>query len=81
VIDTLDHLVTVDTAVAHLAGAMARPVTILLAFAPDWRWGIEHDRSTLYPTVRLLRQGAIGDWSSVIDVLAAGVAGRDHRPA
>jgi hypothetical protein len=81
VIDTLDHLVTVDTAVAHLAGAMARPVTILLAFAPDWRWGIEHDRSTLYPTVRLLRQGAIDDWSSVIDVLAAGVAGRDHRPA
>ncbi len=66
VLESLDHFVSVDTAVAHLAGGMARPVTVLSAFAPDWRWRADGGRCILYPAVRMLRQRAIGDWSNVM---------------
>ncbi len=52
----LDFVVTIDTATAHLVGAMGRPAWILLPPAPDWRWGAEHERSTWYPSVRLVRK-------------------------
>ncbi len=63
----LDLLVTVDTAVAHLAGALGKPVWILLTHNPDWRWLLEREDSPWYPTARLFRQNVAGDWSGVIE--------------
>jgi ADP-heptose:LPS heptosyltransferase len=67
VVSQLDLVITVDTAVAHLAGALGKPVWILLPFAPDWRWMLDREDSPWYPTARLFRQPAIGDWGSVVE--------------
>jgi hypothetical protein len=66
----LDLLVTVDTAAAHLAGALALPVWNLLAHAPDWRWMLGRADTPWYPTMRLYRQSAPGDWESVMERVA-----------
>jgi hypothetical protein len=66
VLDALDLLVTVDTGVAHLAGAMGRPVWMLLPFAPDWRWLLDRDDSPWYPTLRLFRQPRPGAWEPAV---------------
>ncbi|MFI4941432.1 MAG: tetratricopeptide repeat protein [Burkholderiales bacterium] len=68
-IDLMDLVITVDTAVAHLAAAMGKPVWILLPFQPDWRWLRERDDSPWYPTARLFRQPAMGTWKSVLDTV------------
>ena len=64
---TLDLVITVDTMMAHLAGAMGRPVWTLLPFQCDWRWMMARDDSPWYPTMRLFRQPRPGDWQSVIE--------------
>ena len=65
-IANLDLVVTVDTAVAHLAGALGRPAWVMLRAMPDWRWLVDHDDSPWYPTVRLFRQRRRGDWDEVV---------------
>jgi hypothetical protein len=65
-LEALDLVVTVDTSVAHLAGALGRPVWMLLPFAPDWRWMLERADTPWYPTMRLYRQRKPGDWSQIV---------------
>jgi tetratricopeptide (TPR) repeat protein len=65
-ISNLDLVVCVDTSVAHLAGALAKPVWILLPFMPDWRWLLDRDDSPWYPTARLFRQDDTRAWDGVI---------------
>jgi len=66
----LDLIITVDTAAAHLAGALGRPAWVLLPFAPDWRWGLAREDTTWYPSLRLFRQPVAGDWDAVIQRVA-----------
>jgi tetratricopeptide (TPR) repeat protein len=65
-ISNLDLVVSVDTSVAHLAGALAKPVWVLLPFMPDWRWLLDREDNPWYPTARLFRQDATRSWDSVI---------------
>jgi hypothetical protein len=66
-IDTLDLVISVDTSAVHLAGALGRPLWILLPRVPDWRWMLEREDSPWYPDARLFRQDRPGDWPAVIE--------------
>src|SRR5262249_37622189 len=66
VLSELDLLVTIDTAAAHLAGAMGVATWTMIPFAPDWRWMYARDDSPWYPTTKLFRQPKIDDWQSVV---------------
>lgn len=68
---SLDLVITTDTAVAHLAGLLGRPVWLLLKFVPDWRWGWSGMLTGWYPTMRLFRQRAPGDWAGVVAEVTA----------
>ncbi|MGH7179786.1 MAG: tetratricopeptide repeat protein [Tepidisphaeraceae bacterium] len=69
-IDSLDLVITVDTSVAHLAGAIGKPVCLMLDTAHDWRWLLGRDDSPWYPTMKLVRQPTQGDWSAVVAQIA-----------
>ncbi|HVT87532.1 MAG TPA: tetratricopeptide repeat protein [Tepidisphaeraceae bacterium] len=66
-IDRLDLVISVDTAIAHLAGAMGKPVWLLLSYVPDWRWMLHREDTPWYPTMKLFRQKTLGDWQPVVE--------------
>ncbi len=74
ILNEMDLVVSVDTAILHLAGAMGMPTIGLLAFAPDWRWGLGSSKTHWYPSVNLIRQSRPGDWHSVIEELIAALS-------
>ncbi len=71
VMASLDLIITSDTAIAHLAGAMGRPVWVVLKTVPDWRWMLGRTDSPWYPTMRLFRQTTRGDWAPVFTAIRA----------
>jgi len=73
----MDVVISIDTSSAHLAGALGRPVWILLPYVADWRWLLEREDSPWYPTARLCRQAAAGDWDSVVPGIARLL--REHK--
>jgi tetratricopeptide (TPR) repeat protein len=64
-IDNLDYIISVDTSVVHLSGAMGKPTFVLLPFTPDWRWGLEDNKTEWYDSVTLFRQQEVNNWSTV----------------
>jgi ADP-heptose:LPS heptosyltransferase len=67
VISNLDLVISVDTAAAHLAGALGKPVWLLLPYVPEWRWLLDREDNPWYPTMRLFRQQTSGDWRELIE--------------
>ena len=76
VMKNLDLVISVDTALAHLAGALAVPVWVAMPLAPDWRWLLRREDSPWYPTMRLFRQIRLGDWDEVFARIAAAINGQ-----
>lgn len=74
VMQVVDLIVTSDTSIAHLAGALGRPVWLALRHVPDWRWGLDRPDTPWYPTMRLFRQAANGDWAPVFQAMAEALA-------
>ena len=74
IIAMLDLVITIDTSIAHVAGALGKPMWVLLPFAADWRWLRERSDSPWYPTARLFRQPAPGDWQSVVKQVGEALA-------
>jgi hypothetical protein len=66
----LDLVISVDSSVAHMAGALGKPVWVLLSHVADWRWMSEGETTPWYPTMRLFRQTRPGDWTGVIERVA-----------
>jgi ADP-heptose:LPS heptosyltransferase len=76
IMKNLDLVVTSDTSIAHLAGALGVPVWLALPFVPDWRWLLNRSDSPWYPTMRLFRQKKRGDWAGVIEEIRAALTER-----
>nr|WP_246500069.1 tetratricopeptide repeat-containing glycosyltransferase family protein [Azospirillum soli] len=77
----MDWVVTVDTSVAHLAGALGRSVCVMLPYSPDWRWLLDRSDSPWYPTATLFRQATPGDWTGVVRAVAAHLTHTRTTPA
>jgi len=77
-IKALDIVITVDTSVAHLAGALGVETWLLLSYDPDWRWGLKGTTSIWYPTMRIFRQPKFRDWASVIEEVSAELERRGY---
>ena len=69
VMESLDLVITTDTALAHLAAALGRPTWVALKFSPDWRWLLGRDDTPWYPSMRLFRQETVDDWSEVFPAM------------
>ena len=80
VLGHLDLVISVDTAVAHLAGALGRPIWLLVPFVPEWRWMLAREDSPWYPTMRLFRQAAPGDWDTLMARVAAALGSLAEPP-
>jgi hypothetical protein len=74
VMQCLDLVITSDTSVAHLAGALGRPVWVALRHVPDWRWMLDRPDCPWYPTMRLFRQTTRGEWTGVFGHIAEQLA-------
>jgi ADP-heptose:LPS heptosyltransferase len=74
VMASLDLVVSCDTAIAHLAGALGRPVWTALSRSPEWRWLLERSDSPWYPSMRLFRQSTDGDWVTVVTAIVQALA-------
>jgi hypothetical protein len=80
VLECLERVVVVDTSVGHLAGAMGKEASVMLPYAPDWRWLLDRTDSPWYPTLRLFRQGPDRRWDAVIGSIAKEVAAASRPP-
>jgi hypothetical protein len=80
ILSLCDLVISVDTSVAHVAGAMGRPLWMLIPFAPDWRWTLDRPQSPWYPAAQLIRQRRPGDWDGVIAAVAAALAQAGDKP-
>jgi hypothetical protein len=78
VLQSLDLVITSDTSIAHLAGALARPTWVALKQVPDWRWLLDREDSPWYPSMRLFRQQRPGDWAGVFERMRHGI--EKHEP-
>ncbi|MDB5439655.1 MAG: repeat-containing protein [Caulobacteraceae bacterium] len=76
ILENLDLMISTDTSVAHLAAALGRPTWLALKYVPDWRWFLDRTDTPWYPDMRLFRQAALGDWSSVFEAMRTALAGR-----
>src|SRR5262245_62176674 len=87
ILTNLDLLITSDSAIAHLAGAMGIPVWVMLPTPADWRWLYDREDSPWYPTMRLFRQPAAGRWEDVFDRVSTALSRQvsverfKHRPS
>ena len=84
VMENVDLVITSDTSVAHLAGALGRPVWVALKYAPDWRWMLDRTESRWYPTMRLFRQRTMDDWKGVFSEIESALGelmGEERQPA
>jgi len=80
-VEQLDLVISIDTAVAHLAGALGKPVWLVLPYAADWRWLIERRDSPWYPRMSVFRQEVASEWSSVFSRVAVALSGYMNNKA
>jgi tetratricopeptide (TPR) repeat protein len=80
IVANLDLVITCDTALAHLAGGLGKPVWVALPLVPDWRWLLEREDTPWYPTMWLVRQRRLGDWEDVLGRIEAELHRRQARP-